>query len=283
MSRKKLLTGSVALAGMLAIPGLAQVPAPPPAPAYKPAVLKKVGIVQKMGAQVPMDVPFMDENGNQVTLRQYLGKPVILALVYYQCPSLCDMVLNGLVRTAQSIPLKPSQDYDIVAVSFDPHETPEMARAKKASYMKEFNRPGTENGWHFLTGPEASSKALADAVGFSYTYDSMTNQWAHASGIILLTPLGKVTRYFYGIQYPGRDVRLSLVEASKGKIGSAVDQVLLYCYHYDPANGKYGLVIMNVLRLGGILTLLCLGMFLFVNLRRDFRAKHAPVAHGGTT
>jgi len=251
--------------------------------AYKPAALRNVGIEQKMNALIPVDVPFNDESGRPVTLRHYLGKPVILALVYYQCPSLCNMVLNGVVRSVRSLQMTAGTDYDVVAVSFDPRETPEMAAAKKAPYVKEYNRAGSENGWHFLTGAEASSKVLADAVGFRYNYDALSNQYAHGSAIMILTPEGHVARYFYGIDYPARDVRLGLVEASEGRISSPVDQVLLYCYHYDPANGKYGLVIMNVLRIAGLLTLACLLTFMAIMFRRDFRASHGEWAHRETT
>jgi len=248
----------------------------PPAPTQLSSspLLKRVGIDQAMGAQVPLDLTFNDESGQLVTLRQYFGKPVILALVYYQCPSLCNMVLNGLVRSLKSLTLAAGEDYEVVALSFDPRETPEMARAKKQTYMKDYNRPGTEKGWHFLTGDEAASKALAASVGFRFVYDTMTNQYAHGSGIILLTPEGRTSRYFFGIDYPARDVKLGLVEASNKRIGSAIDQVELYCFHYDPANGKYGLVIMNLLRLGGLLTLGLLGGFMIVMFRRDFRARH---------
>jgi protein SCO1/2 len=248
----------------------------PPAPTQLSSspLLKKVGIDQKMGAQVPLDLAFNDESGQLITLRRYFGKPVILALVYYQCPSLCNMVLNGLVRSVKGLSLTSGKDYEVVAVSFDPRETPEMARAKKQTYMKEYNRPGNEGGWHFLTGDEAASKALAASVGFQFVYDTMTNQYAHGSGIILLTPEGRTARYFFGIDYPARDVKLGLVEASNNRIGSPIDQVELYCFHYDPANGKYGLVIMNVLRLGGLLTLGVLASFMIVMFRRDFRARH---------
>jgi protein SCO1/2 len=232
--------------------------------AQKAAILKNVGIDQKMNAQVPIDVPFYDESGRTVTLSQYLGKPVILARVYYQCPSLCNLVLNGIVRTTKLMEMTAGNDFDVVAVSFDPRETPEMARIKKAAYVKEYGREGSENGWHFLTGPEASSRMLADAVGFHFSYDSLTNQFAHASAIMILTPQGRVSRYFYGVDYPARDVRLGLTEASEGQISSAVAQVLLYCYHYDPASGKYGLVVMNLLRAGGIITLVCLAGLLWV-------------------
>lgn len=240
---------------------------------WRPALLKSVGIDQKMGAQIPLNLPFSDESGREVTLRQYSGKPVILALVYYQCPSLCNMVLNGVLRSVKGLKLTAGEDFDIVAVSFDPRETSEMAQAKKESYVKGYGRPGAAQGWHFLTGAEKSSKALADAVGFHYAYDSVTNQYAHGSAIMLLTPEGKVAKYFYGIEYPARDVRLGLVEASNRHIGSPIDQVMLYCYHYDPSNGRYGMVVMNVLRLAGFLTVSVLAVFVTIMVRRDFRHK----------
>jgi protein SCO1/2 len=239
---------------------------------WRPALLRSVGIDQKMGAQVPLDLPFDDESGNPVTLRKYLGKPVILALVYYQCPSLCNMVLNGVLRSVKSLAVTAGDEYDIVAVSFDPRETVEMAAAKKVSYIKGYNRANAERGWHFLTGPEASSKSLAEAVGFRYAYDAINNQYAHGSAIMLLTPEGQVTRYFYGIDYPARDLRLALVEASNRRIGSPIDAVMLYCYHYDPSNGKYGMVIMNVLRLAGFATVAALAGFMIIMFRRDFKA-----------
>jgi len=238
---------------------------------WRPALLRSVGIDQKMGAQVPLDLPFSDESGHAVTLRQYFGKPVILALVYYQCPSLCNMVLNGVLRSVKSLAMSAGDQYDIVAVSFDPRETWEMAAAKKAVYVRGYNRPGSDQGWHFLTGPDASSKLLADAVGFRYAYDAMNNQYAHGSAIILLTPDGRVSRYFFGIDYPARDVRLGLVEASGRRIGSAVDAVMLYCYHYDPSNGKYGFVIMNALRLAGFVTVAALAGFMIIMFRRDLK------------
>jgi protein SCO1/2 len=210
-----------------------------------------------------------------VKFGDYLGKPVILALVYYQCPSLCNMVLNGVVRSIRAQTMTAGDQFDVVAVSFDPHETPEMAAAKKESYVKDYNRAGSERGFHFLTGTEASSRMLADSVGFRYSYDALSNQYAHASAIMILTPEGRVARYFYGIDYPARDVRLGLEEASGGRISSAVDQVLLYCYHYDPSQGKYGLAIMNAMRLGGLVTVACLVSFMLIMFRRDFRARGA--------
>lgn len=242
---------------------------------WRPAILGNVGIEQKRGAQAPLDLPFSDETGHPATLREYSGKPVILALVYYQCPSLCNMVLNGVLRSVRNLSLSAGQDYEIVAVSFDPRETPEMAAAKRESYLKGYARAGGERGWHFLTGEQASSKGLADAVGFHYAYDSVTNQYAHGSAIMLLTPEGRVSKYFYGINYPERDLRLGLVEASNRQIGSPLDQVMLYCYHYDPSNGKYGLVIMNLLRLGGLLTVGALAVFMIAMFRRDARSEGA--------
>jgi protein SCO1/2 len=251
----------------------AQIYGPPQTQAYAPSrLLQKVGINQKMGAQIPLDLPFADESGRDVTLGEYFGKPVILALVYYQCPSLCNMVLNGVSRSIKQLDLKAGEDYEVVAISFDPRETPEMAAAKKQNYIRDLKQPGAEKGWHFLTGPETSSKALADAVGFRYVYDALTNQYAHSSAIMVLAPAGRVDRYFYGIEYPHRDLRLGLVEASNERIGTPTDQVLLYCFHYDPTTGKYALVVMNVLRLAGILTVGLLATFMIVMFRREFRS-----------
>lgn len=245
--------------------------------AYKPPALRNVGIDQKMGAQVPLDVPFVDASGQQVTLRKYMGKPVILALVYYSCPSLCTMILDGVVRSIKDLNLTAGKDFNVVAVSFDPRETPEMAAIKKAVYVHQYKHPGTDNGFHFLTGDEGASGSVAEAVGFHYAYDSVSNQYAHPSAIMLLTPEGRVARYFYGIDYPARDMRFGLEDASGGKISSPVDAVLLYCYHYDPANGKYGFVIMNALRIGGGLTLVLLVGFMLIMFRRDFHAAHTRV------
>lgn len=263
------------MAALLACAGLApaQIYGPPQTQVYAPsALLQKVGINQKMGAQIPLDLPFTDESGQEVTLRQYFGKPVILALVYYQCPSLCNMVLNGVLRTVKQLDLTAGNQYEVVAVSFDPRETPQMAAAKKENYLKDYPRPGGQQGWHFLTGPETSSKTLADAMGFRYVYDALTNQYAHSSAIMILTPGGRIARYFYGIEYPPRDVRLGLVEASTERIGTPTDQVLLYCFHYDPSTGKYALVVMNVLRLAALITLAVLVTFMIVMFRRDFRS-----------
>ena len=198
-------------------------------------------------------------------------RPVILTLVYYRCPLLCNQVLNGLLKSSQGIPLVIGQDYDVVTVSFDERESPELAAEKKAGYVAKYRRAGAASGWHFLTGRKASIAALTAAVGFSYRYDEASDQFAHASGILVLTPGGRISRYFYGIDYLPRDLRLGLVESAAGRIGSPVDRILLLCYHYDPLTGRYGLAIARLLRFGGLATLAALGSFLFVQFRRERR------------
>ncbi len=237
-----------------------------------PPALRNVGIDQKLNEQAPLDIPFRDEAGKTVQLRQYFGRqPVILALVYYDCPMLCTLVLNGLVRSLRAISLNPDQHFQIVTVSFDPRETPALAMAKKQQYIKSYRRPGAEQGWHFLTGEQASIERLTKAVGFRYSFDPKSQQFAHASGIMVLTPEGRLARYFYGLEYSARDLRLALIEASANKIGTPADQVLLFCFHYDPATAKYSLAIMNALRAAGAATALALGGFMFVMFRRDRR------------
>lgn len=238
-----------------------------------PPGLQGVGIDQKLDAQLPLDLVFRDEAGRSVPLSTFFGeKPVVLALVYYQCPMLCTQILNGMEMGLKAVPFNPGRDFQVVAVSFDPNDTPELAAQKKANYVRRFGRPDTANGWHFLTGDETSIKALTEAVGFHYRYDPSTKQFAHASAIYVVTPQGKMSRYFYGVEYSPRDLRLGLVEASQSKIGSPVDQVLLFCYHYDPATGKYGAVAMNMVRLGGATFVLIGSAFLFIMWRRDWRA-----------
>jgi protein SCO1 len=238
----------------------------------QPAMLKKVRFDQNLNQQLPLELTFKDETGHTVRLGQYFRyKPVILALVYYQCPMLCNLELNGLAKSMRAIKLSAGEDFDVVTVSFDPRETPHLAFAKKESYLEKYSRKHANEGWHFLTGQEPAIKALADSVGFHYAYDPVGKQFAHASGIIVLTPEGKISRYFYGVEYPPKDLRLGLVEASNNKIGSPVDQLLLYCYHYDPTTGKYGLVIMNVIRALASATALALGTFLVVMFRRERR------------
>ncbi len=238
-----------------------------------PGALQGVGIDQKLDQQVSLDLKFKDEAGRQVPLSTYFhsGKPVILALVYYRCPMLCTQILNGLAGSLKAVSLDPGKDFEIVAVSFDPKDTPETAASKKQMYMRRFGRPNTANGWHLLTGDEANIKTLTDTVGYHYKYDPVTDQFAHASGIMVLTPEGRLSRYFYGVEYQPRDVRLGLVEASQNKIGSPVDQILLFCYHYDPVTGKYGAVVMNLVRFAGASFTLVCGVFLFIFLRRDLR------------
>jgi protein SCO1 len=234
-----------------------------------PPVLKTIGIEQRLNEQAPLDAVFKDEQGREVRLGDYFkGRPVVLSLVYYSCPMLCNQILNGMLGSFRQVNFNIGKEYEVVTVSFDSRETPELAASKKQTYLKGYNRKGAENGWHFLTGDDANIKRLADAVGFHFKWDEKTNQFAHASGIMLLTPEGKLARYFYGIEYPARDMRLGLVEASQNKIGSPVDTLMLYCYHYDPATGKYGAVVMNIVKVAGVITVgLIVGMLLILRKR----------------
>jgi protein SCO1/2 len=236
-----------------------------------PAALQGVGIEQRLDQQLPLSLVFRDETGRSVPLSTYFGrKPVLLALVYYQCPMLCTQILNGVETSLRAVSLNPGEDFEVVSVSFDPSDTPDLAARKKMNYLQRYGRPGAANGWHFLTGDQANIKALTDAAGFHYRYDPKTRQFAHASGIFILTPLGRLSRYFYGVEYASRDIRLGLVEASNNRIGNPVDQVLLFCYHYDPATGRYGAVAMNMVRFAGATFVLICGSFLLVMWRRDF-------------
>lgn len=238
--------------------------------AGRPALLRDVGIDQKLNGQIPLDLSFRDESGKTVQLREFFGeKPAILTLVYYECPMLCTQVLNGLVRSLKDIQLGAGEDFSIVIVSIDPRETPELAASKKRIYAGLYGRPKAQAGWHFLTGEEAPIRELAKAVGFRYAYDPESGQYAHATAIMVLTPAGRVSRYYYGIEYLPRDLRLGLVEASAGRIGSAVDQILLFCYHYDPATGKYGLIISRVTQAAGLATVLILGFSVLVMFRGE--------------
>lgn len=236
-----------------------------------PPNLSGVSIDQKLGNQIPLDLPFRDETGQNVTLGNYFqsGRPVVLNLVYYDCPMLCTEVLNNLSSTLRLLTFDIGKDYEVVTVSFDPREKPELAAAKKKAYLQRFGKPGGEAGWHFLTGDQKSITALTDAVGFHYQWDEKTQQFAHATAIMVATPEGKLSHYFYGVDYPPKDLRLALVEASNNKIGNPVDAVLLYCYHYDPRTGKYGAVITNIIRLAGVATVLILGTFLVVMFRME--------------
>ncbi|MCS6874044.1 MAG: SCO family protein [Pyrinomonadaceae bacterium] len=233
-----------------------------------PQILKEVGIEQKLGNQLPLNVEFKNEDGQIVELGNYFGKgrPVILALVYYECPMLCNEVLNGLTGALKGISLDAGKDFDVLAISFDARENdiPELAKNKKAAYLRRYERTGAENGWHFLTGTQKSIDAVTEAVGFQYRWDEKTNQFAHVGGVIVLTPEARVSKYFYGIEYSPLDLKLALIEASEEKIGSLTDRLLLYCYHYDPAAGTYGFAILRVIRVAGVLTLVGLaGMFIY--------------------
>jgi protein SCO1/2 len=255
-------------------PAWAQVPAPiPTGPVGGPPILRDVGIDHHEGKSIPFDATFRDENGRTVRLAEYFGqKPVILALVYYRCPMLCTMVLNDLTRSMNALTESAGNQFTVLAVSFDPNETPELAAAKKQQYIRAYRRPGAEAGWHFLTGPQESIARLTSAVGFRYAWDKKNQQWAHSSGLIILTPDGRISRYFFGIDYAPDDLRLSLAEAGKKKISPSVStRVLLYCFHYDPTTGKYGLAIMRLLQTGGVIILLLLGGSIWLTVRRDRR------------
>jgi protein SCO1/2 len=242
---------------------------------YARVVSKKgVGIDQKLNAPIPLDLVFRDESDRPVPLRTYFGdKPVVLALVYYKCPGLCGLTLNDMVHSLERVDLKSAQDYNVVIVSIDPTEKPPVAAAKKATYDKLFTKPSFAAGWHFLTGDQEAISKLASAVGFRYRWDDLTHQFVHAAGIMVATPEGRLSRYFYGINYSPTDVRLSLVEASAHKIGSVVDDVLLFCCPYDPMTGKYTVAIYSVLKLAGIATILCIAVLVFFLVRASKRRK----------
>jgi protein SCO1/2 len=247
--------------------GMSQGVMSPPAN-VRPPGLEHVGFEQKLNGQIPPDLTFRDETGKPVRLGDYFGKrPLILNLVYFRCPMLCGEVLSGLTTSLKMMTFDVGKQFDVLTVSFDPRETPEIAAAKKAEYLKRYGRAGAATGWHFLTGDEANIKALTNAAGFQYQFDPKTGQFAHATAIMVLTPGGKLAQYFYGVEYTPKDLRLGLVQASDNKIGNVVDQVLLYCYHYDPATGKYGAIISRVLRLAGLATVLILGTMLVVLFR----------------
>jgi protein SCO1 len=241
----------------------------PPA-STRPPYLQNVGIAQHLDAQVPPDLQFTDDAGRSVKLGDYFGKkPLILNLVYYKCTMLCGEALAGLTGSMKMIKFDVGDQFEVVTVSFNPQETTQDAAAKKADFIKRYGRPGAVSGWHFLTGSAESINALTKAVGFQYQYDASRSQYAHATAIMVLTPQGHISRYFYGVDFPPKDLRMGLVEASQEKIGNAVDQVLLYCYHYDPQTGKYGAVVSNMLKLGGAATVLFLAVLIFIMLRVD--------------
>jgi protein SCO1/2 len=251
-----------------------------PAAAAMPELLQDVGLDQKLNTQLPLGLPFKDENGRDVKLGDYFGRrPVVLALVYYECPMLCTQVLNGVASAIGVLNFSVGKEFDIVTVSFDPRDTPALARAKKANYLERYKRPGAETGWHFLTGSSREIAALTRAVGFRYAYNASVGQFAHASGIMVATPDGRLSHYFYGIEYWPRDLRLAIIEAADRRIGSPVDDVLLYCFHYDPASGRYSLAVMRVVRVAGVLTLLVGATAIVLMRRRERNGSQPRSAH----
>jgi protein SCO1/2 len=270
-----LLVCSLPAAAQQEMPGRGLARAGDPASA-RPGVLGRIGVDQRIGQQVPLDLPFTDESGTPVRLGDYFGKrPVILALVYYECPMLCTQVLNGLTSALGVMNFEPGREFEVVAVSFNPKEGPGLASQKKASYLQRYDRPHTAGGWHFLTGSEQSIARLTEAVGFRYEYDAEVKQFAHGAAIQVLTPKGTIARYFYGIEYSPRDIRFGVIEAAEERLGSPIDDVLLLCFHYDPATGKYGATVLGLVRLGGIATVLAFLGYLTVSLRRERAARTA--------
>jgi protein SCO1 len=265
-----LLTSAVSLSAQ-AVPGDMG-----PTAATLPSQLQNVGFEPELNARIPADLKFRDESGREVRLGDFYGqKPVVLAFVYYTCPMLCDQIQQGVVGSLRMLSFTPGQDYEVVFVSFDARETPAMAAEKKKAALSHFHRPETAAGWHFLTGSAESIAAATKAANFRFSFDSKSNLFAHASGMMILTPDGRISRYFYGVEYPGRDMRLGLVDASAGKIGSPIDHVLLFCYHYDPSTAKYSASILRIIRLGGILTIIGLIGGILISRRREIRAAHA--------
>lgn len=235
----------------------------------RPPGLTNVGMRQNLNQPIPADLTFTDDLGRTVRLGDYFGKrPIILNLVYFTCPMLCGEVLSGLENSLRMMKFDVGKEFDVITVSFDPHDTPEAAAKKKSEFLRRYNRPGAEQGWHFLVGHQDAIDSLTRAAGFDYEYDPKTRQFAHTAAILILTPEGRVAQYYYGIEYPPKDLRLGLVEAGTGKIGNVVDALLLYCYHYDPEQGKYSATVLRVLRLAGVATMLFIGTLIFVMIRR---------------
>jgi len=252
------------------------VPPPGPAASQRIPILNDVSIDQKLNSHVPAGVALVDEQGRDVKLGDFFGKrPVLLVLAYYECPMLCSEVLSAMVGSIETLSFNPGRDFEVVVVSFNPGDTPAQAAEKKRTYLKRYGRVGTEDGFHFLTGRQESITQLTEAVGFHYAFDKSIGQYAHPAVLHVLTADGRLSRYLYGIDFPPRDLRLALVEAADGKIGTKVDQFLLYCYHYDPQTGKYGFAILNAVRLGGLLTVALMAMFIVTTLRRERRQASA--------
>jgi protein SCO1/2 len=237
-----------------------------------PPQFKDVTFAQRLNTRLPLETQFKDETGKTVALGDYFGrKPVALAFVYYQCPMLCSQTMNGVSMALKVIPHTPGEDFEVVFISFDPRDTPEAANAKKRAHLSHWETQSTADGWHFLTGDEAAIRQVTSAAGFTYQWDEKTGQFAHVSGLLTATPDGRLSRYFYGVEYSPKDLRLALVESADGKIGSPIEELLLYCYQYDPTTGQYGLVVMNLVRLGGLVTVAALAGFVFLMRRRDSR------------
>jgi protein SCO1/2 len=238
-----------------------------------PPQFKDVTFAQRLDQRLPLDAVFRDEAGQPVELGRYFGeRPVLLAFVYYQCPLLCSQVMNGISSALKALPFTPGEEFEVVLVSFDPRDTPEAANAKRRAHLLHWNRQDTADGWHFLTGDAATIAQVTQAAGFTYTWDEPTQQFAHVSGILTVTPDGRLSRYFYGVEYSPKELRLALVESAAGKIGSLVEELLLYCYQYDPTSGRYGVVVMNLVRGAGILTVGLIVGFILLMRRRDSRA-----------
>lgn len=266
-----MMAAAAAMAGTRSAPGPEPTREPP-----RPEALNRAGFDQKLDAQLPLDAEFRDESGRPVRLGDYFGeKPVLLNLAYFNCPMLCTLVINGVVDAVREVALVPGRDYEILTISFDAREGPELAAAKKANYLKELDRPEAVAGWHFLTGDEAAIRALTEAVGFRFAWDEQSQEFAHASGIMVATPGGRLSHYLYGVVYPPRDVRLALVEASAGRIGSPVDQLMLFCFHYDPVAGKFSAGVMTLVRLGCLATIAATAAFLLIMFHREMGARRS--------
>ena len=269
------MIGTVLTALVLSTSAAAQLYSEPVAkpPQGLDPILTNVGVDQRLNNQVPLEAKFRDENGQPVELKKYFDKPVILTLVYYTCPMLCSEVLNGTASSLKPVKFDVGKEFNVVTISIDPKDTTGTAMGKKKLMVAKYGRHGADQGWHFLTGDQENIDAVAKAVGWRYAYDPKSGQYAHASAIMLLTPEGKVSRYFYGIEYSSKDIQFGIMDASQNKIGSLTDQIALYCYHYDPAKGKYGLAIMRLVRLAGLLTIALLGGFIIVAVRREGNKK----------
>lgn len=272
--------GSMVLCtALIAAPAFAQQPA-----GFSPELLDQIGIDQRIGEHVPLDLELVDEQGNTVQLSQYFGRrPVLLSLVYLRCPMLCNMTADGLVKSLKVLKFDVGREFEVLTVSFDPREGPELAAAAKETALERYNRQGAAEGWHFLTGRQEEIERLAKAVGFRYVWDEARGQYAHAAGIMVITPEGKISHYLHGVEFPPRDVRLAVVEASQGKVGSITDQVMLLCYQYDPTTGKYGLLIYRTMRAAGLTTVVALAALIGILLRRERRGAHAAPAQPPAT